>query len=1082
MATLNEFNAYWDDRNNWSDEKSDTKQFWSDLLGIYGIKNTSKKHIIQPEKPVNYQSNKNKTSNVTNNQGSAGKIDVYINMNNNVIIEQKAHGASLNAKYNRPKINNANRKVTPLEQALDYNNSFTNNNDKAQYVITCNFETIRIYDLNNQIIRTNNNDPDDAYNNDNIIPNYVISRHDLNNNTLADKAFQSIINGISIQRKQELDSRDAAEAIDILRSRFIEHDDTYDENNNYFDFYASLIFLFYLDDSGLLDNINVSNMDANHHVFRKLLEQGSLYDTDFSMTLQPLFTWLGSDESQRRDLLNSGFNSRLYTSDIQQFAYVGGVFTKYADKNTSILMPRINHEMMKELMNCYSSYNWKNVNPVLFGSMMQGLFDNVEINVKTTAKGDKKTSYKLVKTGKRRQLGIHWTPASYIHKAIDPLIINQLTDEVNNIIQACVNNNDNNNLKALQELHVELASYRFMDPAAGSGNFITETYLTMRSLENRILKCLHDCYHMRITDDDIIVKPCNYACIEIQHECENIIKLQSQIAVEQSILELNEMIPGLNMPLHAFKPDDYSMYVHIMITNALTYDWNQIMPAHVNNSSISYSYVNKDGTMITLQPDLEDVLIIGNPPFIGKRSREQSDELMNAVGKQYYDGYMDYCVAWYYKAAEYLKNTHGSMTYVSTSALIKGSQAANVWKPLFNDYKLRIKFAHQKQPWSSEANDATVSIIICSLKHDYDFTKNESCILYDAYNNCIECEHINNYLINGDDVYVERTKAPVSKILGTTNRGNGITDGGYLILNNDDEIKQAMSDKIIKQHPEYLRDYIVGNDIINSINPPRKILWLVNSTPSDRKKSTFIWNRMQSVIDFRKKSSKKHTQEIAKYPWLFDENRQASDDYLAIPHVFSENRDYMTCDYYSKDVIIGSPNYYIIDPDGFNFSIIESSMIYAWLITVGGQIGEGLRFIPTSIWNTFPMPEINNDDRTAIINAGKRILIARTNNPSILTDDEIKNISMNDLIMILKGERTSTLADLYAKGNMPPQLTKAHDELDSIIDRIIINYADDNENAYDELCKQLKTNNKNITDSIRLQYLFKAYEKMTANK
>ena len=1040
----------WLNPSNQTSEEADRQSYWTDLILAY---NACKRNGITVDKKIIKFEQLVKSP-----MGDNGSIDVYIKQNNNAIIEQKNWNDNLDLKYKRPVANDKNRKVTPLEQALDYNNGFINDKDKAQYIIISNFTEIRIYDLNNKIYYKKK-----EIINDSLKPNYVIKLANIGNGSQADKALEAALHGVSIVKKQEIDSHDAAEALDILRLKFIENeqktmkpsnnkDDVYNDVNKYMKFFSLLCFIFYLDDSECFDNYINNNTYKQYHIFRQLLDTNV---SNFKTIMEPLFTWLGAPSDEREELLLHD-DYGVYTDDIQMFPFVSKLF------NDDIDFPNIDSEMKQAIINCYSSYNWKNVNPVLFGSMMQGLFDDVH---------NDKNHVKLVKTGKRRQSGIHWTPASYIHKAIDPLIINQLTDKVNGIV------NNDANIHDLQELHVELASYRFMDPAAGSGNFITETYLSLRHLENMILiELMRLGYDVNINNDVLINVNKQFGAIELQSECDSIMRLQMQIAYIQSLLELQDMIDGsdFNHSLNIFD-ELFPLNVDIFkpcIHNALTMDWNDVMPAH-SDELLTYSYGIASNNA-SIDYNLKDTYIIGNPPFIGKRSREQSNELMQAVGKQYYDGYMDYCVGWYYKAADYLMDTHGSMTYVSTSSIVKSSQAVNVWKPLFNDYKLRIKFAHQKQPWSSEANDAAVSIIICSLKHDYDFTKNESCILYDADNNCIECEHINNYLINGDDVYVERTKAPVSKILGTANRGNGITDGGYLILNNDDEIKQAMSDKIIKQHPEYLRDYIVGNDIINSINPPRKILWLVNSTPSDRKKSKFIWNRMQSVIDFRKKSSKKHTQEIAKYPWLFDENRQPSENYLAIPHVFGENRDYMTCDYYSKDVIIGTERY-ILDPDGFNFSVIESSMMITWVKTVGGQLGEAIEFTPSSTWNTFPMPEINNDDRTAIINAGKRILIARTNNPSILTDDEIKNISMNDLIMILNGERTSTLADLYAKGNMPPQLTKAHDELDSIIDRIIINYAENNENAYKELVKNKKT----IDNSTRLHYLFKAYEKMT---
>lgn len=1040
---ISRFKEKWNNPSMHVSEKSDTHSYWDDLKGVFGTVN------IRYEMAVKTQA------------GDNGFIDAYIHDGSNVLIEQKGWGINLDKPEKRPTSSDPDRMVTPLQQAIDYNNAL-NADMKAQYIITSNFNEIRMYDLNAPVYGDRNADS--------MKPNWTITLDGIGSATLDAKAFESILHGISIMKKQELDSKKAAGALDILRTDIISaeentnkhayhnpHPNANNDNMKYMQFLSLLMLIFYMDDAGVFEENYVynANNEGDYHLFRKLLGQGGV--RNFKTVLKPLFTWLGTPEEKRTGLLESD-EYGVYNDDITRFPYVNGIFSGDMD------FPDIDEEMLQRIINCYQSYNWKNVNPTLFGSMMQGMFDDVEV---TTSKNGKKTSKKLVATGKRRQDGIHWTPASYIHKAIDPLIINKLTDDVRNVI------NDDSTVDDLQRVHAELASYRFLDPACGSGNFLTETYLTLRELENEIIVELAKRGH-DANNDDIIVNLSQFAGIEIQPECENIINMQSIIAIEQSLLSLHSMlaIAGLDSGRIRLLPVK-DEHMNVVIGNSLRVDWKKVMPA----SAAGLQPVNVNNA---INANMKDAMVIGNPPFIGQkfRSDAQTDEMKEILGKNY-DGFMDYCACWYFKAADYIDDTHGSMTLISTSGIVKSSQATSIFKPLFEDYKLKISFAYQRSLWPKEAGDANVAVAVVSMKHAKDFKKDEKCLLFsslnDADNVCISCDNINQYLVDANTVWIGRTNSPIGH-LNEAKRGSDIVDDNNLIVNND-AYNDFMKDCIIKSHPDYLREYVVGDDIINAVNLPRHILWLHDSTAHERASSKLIADRIRRVNGYRKKSSAKTTRAAASSSYIPLNNHQPDGAYLAIPYVFKV-REYMTCDYYDGSVIIGAPNMYVDDNDGYNFACIESSMMMAWIDIVGGQLGTGAKFVASQTWNNFPMPAINDDMRTRLINAGKKVYIARTDNPDMLADDDIANTTMPDLIELMRGERTSTLAELYTPGNIPSALQQAHDALDRIMDEIIIDYACNDDNAY----KNLMKGNRTLTDADRLKYLFTAYERMISEK
>ena len=266
-------------------------------------------------------------------------------------------------------------------------------------------------------------------------------------------------------------------------------------------------------------------------------------------------------------------------------------------------------------------------------------------------------------------------------------------------------------------------------------------------------------------------------------------------------------------------------------------------------------------------------------------------------------------------------------------------------------------------------------------------------------------------------------------MLNLTNFGSMPLDGSHLLIDTQEEYEKAMGDPIAAK---YVRPFRMGRELINGLD--RWCLWLADAEPGDLRKSKYIASRLESVRAFRLQSSRKVTCERAGTPWLFGENHQPDDTYLAIPSVFSDRREYMTCDFYSSDIIAGNKIFTCIDPDGFNFAIAESSMTLAWQKAIGGRLGIGCNFSNTVVWNTLPLPQLDGDLRRRIIDAGQRVLTARRNHPG------------------------ASLADLYDPLVMPADLREAHRSLDELVDVAF---------GAEKPC---------VSEAERLQVLFDSYE------
>ena len=448
--------------------------------------------------------------------------------------------------------------------------------------------------------------------------------------------------------------------------------------------------------------------------------------------------------------------------------------------------------------------------------------------------------------------------------------------------------------------------------------------------------------------------------------------------------------------------------------NALTMDW---------------------GDLVTPSKDL---FIFGNPPFAGdyNKSKEQQKELEN-VFAPYPAGKLDYCAAWYYKAAKFLNDSGGRFAFVSTNSITQGAQVRDLFKPIF-DLGWKISFAWPSVLWD---NDASVYVVIIGFTQKEGDTPRIFDLIEDEefdWKNGIgfeakEVENISPYNLEALPTVFINPKKPLSK-LPEACFGSQHIDGNGLILSTPEEKAEADKDPVAAK---YVRKYMEADELIN--NKPKWCLWLVDSTPEERRKSKFLKQRIESVRIFRSSSRRASTKNAASRAWEFASIHQPDCNYLAIPRHFSKNREYFTVGYESPDVIASDALFTVEDPDGFAFSVIESSMFMAWQGLAGGRIGEGYRFSNTLVWNTFPLPSLTEEQKDLIIEGGRKVLEARADYPS------------------------SSLADLYDPDNMPPDLKKAHEALDKAVDAI---FSD----------KPLRSEEE------RQKALLEAYEEMTGEK
>ena len=658
---------------------------------------------------------------------------------------------------------------------------------------------------------------------------------------------------------------------------------------------------------------------------------------------------LGPQLAMLYQTLNRPLDKRQALNDelLMRFPYVnGGIFAE------NLLIPSFNREMREKLLEA-CAFNWSAISPAVFGSLFQSVKD---------AKA-------------RRSLGEHYTTETNILKTINPLLMDELRARFAE---------QSHSVQGLRKLRKDLGKLRVMDPACGCGNFLVVAYRELRRLDLDILTRLQELGDsseiptMFFTKENLPVTLDHFAGIEIEEWPARIASTALHLAEHQANQALELSLGMAPDPL----PLDTLDVIHV--GNALQTEWERVTAPSA------------------------DVLIVGNPPFIGQftKTANQTDDLKCVWGK-HYDGYLDYVTGWYKKASDYYRQCPGGrFAFVSTNSITQGQPVPALFGPLF-DAGWRIRFAHRTFPWVSEApGAAAVHCVIVG----FDKAKKPAPRLFtypDPKGVPVEvpAANINGYLINGPSIFVEKRSAPLNQELPRVRFGSKPVDGGFLILD-DDAYAVAMMDP---HAAKYVRPYRMGRELIHSI--PRWCLWMQELDPADVGASDFLKTRLNGVRQFRAASKKAATRKLADTPAVFAEDHQPKGRYLGLPRVFSETRMWATCDWLSPEVIAADSVFTCDDPEGFAFAIASSSVFITWQRMVGGRMKSDLRFSNTVVWNNLPLPDVDAATRQAIIDAGQGVLDARALHP----------------------ERS--LADHYNPLAMDPALIKAHRALDRVVDK-----------------------------------------------
>ncbi len=748
------------------------------------------------------------------------------------------------------------------------------------------------------------------------------------------------------------------------------------DGSGYSDHEASIflirtLFCLYGDDAGLWErDLFAEFLDA------RTREDGS----DLGAQLALLYQTLNTPAEQRQSTLDE-LTAR--------FPYVnGGIFAEHLN------IPSFSSAMREELVRA-CAFDWSGISPAVFGSLFQA--------VKSPEA--------------RRELGEHYTSETNILKTLGPLFLDDLRERFAE---------HTHDLAKLKELRQELRDLRIMDPACGCGNFLVVAYRALRGLDTDILKRIRELELARKNNDEfqatmffddrgehaeIMVQLDHFFGIEIEEWPARIAQTALHLAHHQANREMERLLgqaPSI-LPL--------STSAHITIGNALREDWTQVC---------------------TPSPT---VRIVGNPPFIGQsmRSEEQTDDLRSVWGDGY-DGYLDYVTGWFIKASRYFQSVPngGRFAFVSTNSIAQGAPVASLFRPLLEG-GWRIRFAHQTFAWTSEApGAAAVHCVITGFDRGAPHEKARPVLFTysepKAQPDALPVDHINPYLVEGPDIFVDKRTTPLAPILPAVRFGSKPADGGNLIVEAEDYPRFA-ADPIAAK---YLRPFRMGREVVRGLD--RWCLWMDTEDfdPHDIDRSPILKERVRACATFRQGSKKKATVLGAQTAHLFQENHQPSEPYVAIPRVVSETRPFYTAAHLSEDVIAGDQLYTALDPDGFLFAIISSSMFITWQRAVGGHMKSDLRFSNKIVWNTLPLPEVSDKERAEIIAAGQGVLDARAEQPGV------------------------SLADMYNPLVMAPILLKAHRILDRAVDRAF------------GAKKALETNEE------RLALLFKRYQEMTA--
>ncbi len=689
-----------------------------------------------------------------------------------------------------------------------------------------------------------------------------------------------------------------------------------------------LVFCLYAEDAGIF---------GRHGMFHDYLAE--LEARKMRRALIELFKVLDTPPEQRDPYLKEDF------PELAAFPYVnGGLF-----QDEEIEIPPVTDEIRDLLLSKASAeFDWSEISPTIFGAVFEST-----LNPET-----------------RRSGGMHYTSIENIHKVIDPLFLEELKGELRHICEIAVEKERNRQLRGFQK---KLASLRFLDPACGSGNFLTETYISLRRLENEVLRELE--YDQIMIGDaknnPIEVSIAQFYGIEINDFAVTVAKTALWIAESQMMKE-TEAIVLMHLDFLPLKTN-----ASIVEGNALRLDWESVVP----KGKLSY--------------------IMGNPPFLGARlmSKNQKADVNNIFGGWKNAGNLDYVCCWYKKCTDMMAGTAIRSALVSTNSVSQGESVANLWKPLF-DTGVHIDFAHRTFRWDSEAKiKAHVHCVIIG----FSVSPNAKARLLFTDGRYQEVSNINGYLLNAENVFIESRNKPICDVpeIGI---GNKPIDGGFYLFEKD-----AM-EEFIKKEPaskKYFRPWYGAREFINC--KPRYCLWLGECSPAELRKMPLCRERVAQVREYRLASPSAGTIKLADKPTRFHVENMPKGNYIVIPEASSERRRYVPMGFFTPDILCSNLVKIIPNATVYHLGVLTSNVHMAWMRAVCGRLKSDYRYSKDIVYNNFPWPEPTDAQKEKITQTAQGILDARALYPD------------------------SSLADLYDEVTMPPELRRAHQNNDRAV-------------------------------------------------
>lgn len=812
---------------------------------------------------------------------------------------------SLGKDLNKPIKQSDGSLCTPFQQAKRYITELPVSKH-PRWVVTCNFAEFYVYDMERP-----NGEPEKIKLADLPKEYYRLS-------------FLTKTDSEHIKKEMEV-SLQAGELVGKLYNAILKqyHDpENPDSLRSLNMLCVRLVFCLYAEDAGIF---------GRHEMFHDYLSRFDVKDV--RKALIELFRMLDTKECDRDSYDDT---------PVAEFPYVnGGLF---ADENIEI--PQFNEEIVDLLLkNASEDFDWSKISPTIFGAVFEST-----LNPET-----------------RRSGGMHYTSIENIHKVIDPLFLDDLKAELEEIKQG------KKAIKKKVEMFKEkLSSLKFLDPACGSGNFLTETYISLRRLENEAIKLTIDKGQLMFDTGDVIrVSIGQFYGIEINDFAVTVAKTALWIAESQMMHETEEII-SKNLDFLPLKS-----YANIVEANALRIDWETI----VLKSELNY--------------------IMGNPPFVGARlmSDGQKADVFSVFDGVKNNGNLDYVSCWYKKAADLMTGTEIRTALVSTNSITQGEQVAILWKNLFQS-GVHIDFAYRTFIWDSEASSkAHVHCVIVG------FSKARNNAAKRLFNNGVvkTVNNINGYLVDAEDIFIESRNKPICNVpeIGIGNKP--VDDGNYLFT------KEEMENFVLQEPAAkpYFHPFYGAKEFINQ--QPRYCLWLGDCTPKELRSMPKCLERVEAVKNFRLNSKSEGTRKLADKPTRFHVENMPKGKFLVIPQVSSERRRYIPIGYMDDSVLCSDKVRIMPNATLYHFGVLTSNVHMSWMRTICCRLKSDYSYTVNDVYNNFPWCNPTPEQKALIEQTAQSILDARALYPDC------------------------SLADLYDEVTMPPELRKAHQANDRAV-------------------------------------------------